>query len=317
MYAFHKTLIRYALSLWLIIAVYLISGCAVLTENQIKAVNQFAKATENYGTTPSAAIKAWAELQITASAAEVTTMQSEQSMWNHIESSFDTYERIIDRSERATKSFEVLELYSKLLKQLTAANYTEALDAKSKDLGEALDSAMEFYNSRFGASISTFGGVAAGIIRGAGGLYIRAKQSEALKRVVKDADPAINELTSAIIKTATAVELGTDKELDTLEEEIKAALKYAPTIKVDSSERKIIPNLASYVRTVELLQRGRKAIQIVGSAKAAALKYREAHHQLVKNTRNKVDDVDELIQIIKALKEEIDAGIKIKKSIGD
>jgi hypothetical protein len=56
---------------------FIISGCAVLTERQISAVGQFAKATENYGPVPSNAIKTWAELQIAASAAEVSSMQNE------------------------------------------------------------------------------------------------------------------------------------------------------------------------------------------------------------------------------------------------
>lgn len=304
-----------------VLLISFLSGCAVLTENQIKAVNRFAKATENYGTTPSAAIRTWAELNITTAAAEVTTYQSEEAMWEHVNTSFETYERIIDRSERATKAFEVLDRYSKLLKQLTADNYTEALDTKSKDLGDALDSAVESYNSRFGSSISTFGGVAAGMIRGAGGLYIRAEQSKALKKVVENADPAIEEFTKAIITTTNAVELGIDKEINGLQKELKATLKYAPYVKVDSpegtSKRKIIPDLASYVRAFELVQRGRKAKQVVGNAKIAAKKYRKVHEKLFKDTRDKKENMDDLIEMIEALKVEIDAGLKVKKSFDD
>jgi hypothetical protein len=301
----------------LFVTVAISSSCAVLTENQIKAVNQFAKATENFGPAPSNAIKAWGELQIEASAAEVASMQDEQAMWNHIKTSFDTYQRILDRSERAIKSFEVLDRYSRLLLQLTSDNYTDALNSKSKDLGESLDSAIEYYNSRFGTSLSSFGGYAAGILRNSFGLYIRAKQTEVLKSVVEEADPAIDELTGAIIKTLTAVELGIDKEVDTLEHEIKAALKYAPTIKTEQSTRRIIPDFASYMQYFELLQRGRNADQIALSAKTAAQQYRETHHLLVENTRSKTENVEELLSMVMRLKQEVDAGIKLKKSIND
>jgi len=306
-----------ALIFFLLVTVTISSSCAVLTENQIKAVNQFAKATENFGPVPSNAIKAWAELQIEASAAEVASMQDEQAMWNHIETSFNTYQKILDRSERAIKSFEVLDLYSRLLLQLTSDHYTDGLNAKSKDLGESLDSAIEYYNSRFGTSLSGFGGYAAGILRSSFGLYIRAKQTEVLRRVVEEADPAIDELTQAIIKTLTAVELGIDKEVDTLQKEIKAALKYAPTIKTELSTRKIIPDFASYMRYFELLQRGRRADQIASSAKTAAQQYRETHHLLLENTRSKTDNVEDLLSMVMRLKQEVDAGIKLKKSIND
>jgi hypothetical protein len=244
-------------------------------------------------------------------------MQNEQAMWNHIETSFDTYQKIIERSERAIKSFEVLDLYSKLLLQLTSDHYTEALHARSKDIGELLDSAIEYYNSRFGTSISTFGGYAAGILRSSIGVYIRAMQADVLRRVVENASPAIEELTKAVITTLTAVEFGVEKEADTLEKEIKASLKYAPIIKTELSERKIIPDLASYIRAFELLQRGRSAAQIASSAKTAALQYQKTHQQLLENTRNKTDNVEELLSMVKVLKKEVDAGIKLKKSLND
>ena len=300
-----------------VITVFIISGCAVLTEKQINAVNQFAKATENYGPVPSNAIKTWAQLQIAASAAEVSSMQNEQAMWNHIETSFNTYQKIMDRSERAIKSFEILDQYSKLLLQLTSDNYIDALNAKSKDIGESLDSSIDYYNSRFGTSISSFGGDAAGILRAGFGLYIRAKQTEVLRKVVQDADPAIDELTRAITTTLEAVELGIEKEVDTLEREIKTMLKYAPIIKTEQSDRKIIPDLASYIQAFELIQKARSASQIVTSAKTSALQYRKTHHQLLENTRNKTDDVKDLLPMITALKKEVDAGIKLRKSLTD
>lgn len=292
---------------------FIISGCAVLTERQISAVGQFAKATENYGPVPSSAIKTWAELQIAASAAEVSSMQNEQAVWGHIETSFSTYQKIIDRSERAVKSFEILDTYSKLLLQLTSDNYTDALNTKTKDLGESLDSAIEYYNTRFGTSMISFGGEAAGILRAGLGLYIRVRQAEALKNVVQEADPAIEELTKAITMTLEAVELGIGKEADTLEREIKVMLKHAPKIKTEQTDIKIIPDLASYIQAFELIQRARSATQIAASAKTSAIQYRKTHEKLFENTRNKTEDMRDLLPMITALKKEIDAGIRLRK----
>jgi hypothetical protein len=298
-------------------AAFILSGCATLTEKQLSAVSQFAKATENYGPVPSNAIKTWADLQIAASAAEVSSMQSEQAMWKHIETSFNTYQRIMDRSERAIKSFEILDQYSRLLLQLTSDNYTEALNAKSKDLGESIDSSIDYYNSRFGTSISGFGGDAAGILRAGFGLYIRARQAEVLRNVVKEADPAIEELTKAITTTLDAVELGIEKEADTLEKEVRAMLRHAPQIETGQAAKKIIPDLASYIQAFELIQRARNATQIIASAKASAVQYRKTHQKLLENTRDKTEDVQDLLPMIAALKKEIDAGIRLRKSVKD
>jgi hypothetical protein len=298
-----------------VLAALVLSGCAVLTEKQINAVNQFAKATEYYGPVPSNAIKTWAELQLAASAAEVSSMQNEQVMWNHIETSFDTYQKILDRSERAIRSFEIFDSYSKLLLQLTSDNYVDALNAETQNLGKSLDSSISYYNSRFGASLSCFGGDAAGILRAGLGLYLRVKQAEVLRKIVEDADPVIGELVKAVVETLEAVELGVEKETDTLEREIRTMLKFAPVIKSEPSDRKIIPDLASYLQAFQLIQRGRSASQLVSSAKSAAVQYGKTHHDLLENTRNKTDDVQSLFPKIAALKAEVDAGIKLRKSL--
>ncbi len=304
-----------AISLFIFSLIVFANGFSVLTSNQIDAVNKFATATENYGVTPGNAIKSWAELQITASAIETASMKDETAMWNHIEKSFSTNEKILRLTERALRSFEILDIYSDLLKQLSSDNYTKALDSSSKEIGEDLDSAIEFYNSRFETSISTFGCISAAIIRGSGGLYIRGKQGMAIKKVVADADQTIGYLTLEIEKVADALELGIDKELDTLENELKVATKYAPRIKDGDLEYPIIPDLASYVSVFELLRRGRNAKKIVSQSKIAAKKYREAHGQLFEATRHKISDVENLIAIIDSLKIEIDAAIKLNNAI--
>ena len=314
-----KTARRSSAKMLLAIAMtgFLLAGCTVLTERQISAVGQFAKATEKYGPVPSNAIRTWAELQIAASAAEVSSMQNEAAMWRHIETSFNTYQKIVDRSERAIKSFEILDTYSKLLLQLTSDNYTDALNTRSKDLGESLDSAIEYYNTRFGTSLMSFGGDTAGIMRAGFGLYIRARQAEALRNVVQEADPAIEELTKAISTTLEAVEIGIEKEAETLESEIKVMLEHAPQIKTGQADVKIIPDLASYIQAFELIQRARSATRIAASAKIAALQYRKTHQKLHENTRNKTEDVQDLLSMITALKKEIDAGVKLRRSLTD
>jgi len=180
-----------------------------------------------------------------------------------------------------------------------------------------LDSAIEYYNTRFGTSMMSFGGDAAAILRAGLGLCIRVRQAEALRNVVQEADPSIEELTKAITTTLEAVELGIEKEADTLEREIKVMLKHAPQIKTEQGDMKIIPDLASYIQAFELIQRARSATQVAKSAKNSALQYRETHQKLLENTRNKTEDVRELLPMITALKKEIDAGIRLRKALKD
>jgi hypothetical protein len=302
---FKKRIINIAI---IICITFLISGCATLTKSQIDAVSKFGKITENYGTTPSKAIDAYAELQLYTSAAEVSTMQDEEAVLNHIDESLETYDDIVKRSKKAGKSFKVLSLYSKLLIQLTDDKYTKSLDSDSKKIADSLDSAIESYNSYYDTEIDSFGGTAAAIIRGVGGLYIRSKQSEAIKKLVKDADPAIEEMTTAIVDISGIIAYGVEKELSTLRAELEATAKYAPKSK---NKKKFMPDLASYVHAMELLHKGNNAAKTAKSAKSTATSYRKAHKELVKNTRNKIEGIDDLIETIKALKKEIDAGMKL------
>jgi hypothetical protein len=295
------------ITIFLLIFVSITSGCAVLTKNQINAVNRFANVADDFSKTPSEAIKAWAELQLAASAAEVTSMRNSDAMWDHIDTSFKTYSQITKTSQKALQAFAILDKYAALLKSLTADKYTKELNANAKASGEALDSAVDFYNTRFNTSLSIFGDTAAAIIRGAGGLYIRQKQGEALKIAVKEAKPTIDYLTREIENISDIADLGIDKELETLETEIQSALKFAPRIKDDGFEQIIIPDLASYVRSFELIMKGKQAKQTVQQTKDAASQYRKVHDKLVKSTREKIDSVDELIQKIDALQAAIKA----------
>jgi hypothetical protein len=113
--------------------------------------------------------------------------------------------------------------------------------------------------------------------------------------------------------TLEAVELGIGKEADTLEREIKVMLKHAPKIKTEQTDIKIIPDLASYIQAFELIQRARSATQIAASAKTSAIQYRKTHEKLFENTRNKTEDMRDLLPMITALKKEIDAGIRLRK----
>jgi hypothetical protein len=290
-----------------LLIVTLTNGCAVLTKNQINAVNRFANVADNFSQTPSEAIEAWAELQLAASAAEVTSMRNADAMWQHIEASFDTYSRIAERSNKALQAFKILDQYAALLKSLTADNYTKELNANAKAAGEALDSAVDFYNTRFDTALATFGDTAAAIIRGAGGLYIRQKQGEAVKKAVQEAKPTVEYLTLEIEDIADTAELGIDKEIETLETEIQRVLRFAPRFKDGETEQIIIPDLASYVRVFELIMKGKQAKQTVQNTRDTAARYRQVHDKLVDSTREKIDNIDELIQKIAALQAAIKA----------
>lgn len=305
------------ITIMFICVVLFLSGCAVLTENQINAVNEFAKVSENYGATLSNGIKAWADFSLAVSAVEAANMESDDDIVKHVKKSFQEYDEKYELAQKAVDSLKVLEDYSELLEKLSSDDYTKALDEEAKNLGEELDSGIELYNEHYGGSISTFGSKVTGIIRGIGGIYIRAKQAEALKVAVADAEPAIETLTQNIVNITNNIEGGIEDEIDIFESQSRYKLKTAQTVeyeyKGETKKRKDVPDISSFLKAYEIIHQSREALNVAQNTRQTAIKYNEVHKELVKSTQQKIEDVDDLKVLIKALKKEIDAGRKISK----
>ncbi len=192
----------------LIIALLTLTGCAVLTPSQRAEAEKFGKATAAYSTFPGEVMMAHAQLHARVNLANASTSLRGETALRFLEEAGRFGEEIQKKAQRAKNACGVLKRYGELLVALTADDHTPRIRAGAEEVGGALDDAIKQYNKRTGSSVSLFGNAAAAVVRGAGGLYIKRRQSMALRQAVQDGRPAVEEMAGAISGLLAEYETG-------------------------------------------------------------------------------------------------------------
>ena len=193
-----------AAALWVL--PWVTSGCGVLTESQVGAVRRFGEATEQYGPLPEAVIDSYASAKVQDdwvlnvpgmridSEIAAARQQAEQN-WSGLLQARELSGALAEQADRAGAALAVLDTYAELLTILASDQFTDNLETSAEALGAQLSKGVQAYNARTGGNLPDIGSIAAAAVRGAGGIYIRARQEQALKRLVPQADAAIAQLT--------------------------------------------------------------------------------------------------------------------------
>ena len=108
-----------------------ISGCAVLTDSQVKAINTFAKRTTEYDVLPGAVIKQYAELNRIRHSFEASNATSGENSWKRIISAADSIDKYEKLSQQADDALNVLDKYAVMLQLLSSDEYAKSLDASA------------------------------------------------------------------------------------------------------------------------------------------------------------------------------------------
>ena len=182
----------------MVIVLFITTGCAVLTPSQFVEVEKFAKATAAYSAMPHEVMKTHAELRSNVKIANASASLKGESAWKQLEDAKKFPEAVELKAIRAERACNVLKNYGNLLSVLAGDEYTAKLQASAEELGRSLDSAILKYNDISGKGIGTFGSAVAAGVRGAGGLYIKHRQTTAIKEAVKNAEPVVDEMADAI-----------------------------------------------------------------------------------------------------------------------
>jgi hypothetical protein len=188
---------RRLLPLW-IIALLTLTGCAVLTPSQRSEVEKFGKATAAYSAFPSEVMVAHAELHANVKLANASTAFTGENALRLLDKAGRFRGAVEKKARRAKSACSVLKRYGDLLTALTADTHAPRLQSSAETAGGALDNAIEEYNNLSNSSVSLFGNAAAAAVRGAGGLYIKRRQSVALRQAVRDGKPAVAEMARAV-----------------------------------------------------------------------------------------------------------------------
>ena len=262
-------------------------GCSVLTESQVKEVNKFAHAAKSYGTFPGAVVKSHSDIRKTQKMLEAATFtDGEQALRMITENVVSSQEEFEMRAAKADMALDILNNYAELLVKLTSDIYTNELQASAENLGESIDKGIKTYNKEYrknSVPLESFGSVAAALVRGGGGIYIKRLQSKGLKEAVGKADPVVNEIISDV-EDLLVIYLDSPGEKGLIrseEESLKEIYKNTVTLFGGKLPFKTVSTVVKELEAVD------DTILLTEEALKAAKTYREAHAELSRNLQQK------------------------------
>jgi hypothetical protein len=287
-----------------------LGGCGgILTDSQVAAVNQFAEATKGFGTSPGTVITTYAALRSDRALLESVTRTDGTQAGNDLAQGLRQEEQLEKQAAASDAAIGVLDDYARMLGVLSASKFTDDLQNQAIALGGSIDNGIATFNKLSGSQINSFGDIVAGIVRGAGGIWIRHEQHKALVAAVTQAKAPVDTLTASV-EGLMDVFLGSAAVPDS-----NVFVRESRTVQ-GFLARPTGPTRALDVleRTQLVMRQAYDAQRLAESCKRAAAQYRAAHDQLVQAiTRNA--DLKELVKEIQGLSQEIKAGKRVRDQV--
>jgi hypothetical protein len=294
-------------AVWL--AITLISGCAVLTPSQVKEVGRFAQATEGYGAVPGAVISMYGQvaeenrlLAVTGYTFRAGDRTADQAL-EDMSSARQRHREFTAAAKQADEALEILSLYASALTILTSDSFSTSLDESATAVGKSLDKAILAYNDSYQKDFSLIGSTAAQVVRGAGGIYLRYKQTVLLKEYVGLADPLVEALTRDV---ENMIQEKVSPNLKNLMARVEREF-------INSANHHGRLDLDTVVRINQIFYRLEGAESLADAAVSSAKRYRDAHRAL-KEALGKKQDLKGVIEQITVLADEVNAARKLKKN---
>jgi hypothetical protein len=298
---------------------FLVGGCAVLTESQVAEVKRFAKASEGYSQLPGSMVIAYRSLQtqrdlMRLASIDFAKKDSEGNpdpklaadAWTSL---IEAYER--DQTAKSTAAqmddaLSVLSDYSDLLSSLVSDQFSEDLGKSAVTLGKELDEAAKAYNEKWpqATKLPAIGGLIGGLVRGAGGIYIRSQQAKILRDSIKEAQPLVDALLGEVSSLAARMK---DDFANMESQHLRARFE---AMAMGSGHL----GLGSLQRSYDNIAAARAGQTLSSRVGAAADTYRKAHERLVEETRTR-KTLAGLIEQVETLQKEVKAAQKIRKEI--
>lgn len=183
-------------------AIVICSGCSTLTRSQLNEVNAFGKVTSGFSAYPGTIVSTYIHIH----------QQSEIYRANSLPVAGDHMEAVVKASkfvettgpvpEKIDLSLKIIDQYAQALILLTSNKHQLLLDTAAVKFGTNLEGLIDTYNKADpNAKLPTgIGSIAASAVTLAGGVYIRSKQAEDIKKVVPIGDQIIEKLTDNLLK---------------------------------------------------------------------------------------------------------------------
>lgn len=298
---------------------FMLAGCTVLTESQVGEVRKFAKASDDYSDLPGALVRAYGTLMRNAKLLSISRRHFDlkdtqnridprpaNEAWEDIKKAYTLEQKFTSAGNQMDAAIALLREYSAALTMLTADTFTDSLGEEAAKLGKSIDSATKSYNETFkpAENLTSVGGAIAAGIRAAGGLYIRHRQSVALRNTVAAAQPLIDSLLNEVKILAR------NQKADFINAEENFVGREFKLLAI-SSGRIGVCTLSMVYKDFALAKIGQELAQKVESSAAT---YQMAHRELMKMTRQRTS-LREVIEEIQTLQKEIKAAKSVKEKV--
>jgi hypothetical protein len=286
------------------------AGCAVLTDGQVAAVTQFAEATKGFGTSPGTVITAYATLRGERALLESATRADGSVAARDLENGLRQEIGLESQAAASDAAMGVLDDYAEMLRLLSSSKFTDDLQNQTIALGSSIDNGIATFNRLSGSRVGSFGDIVAGIVRGAGGIWIRHEQDKALVAAVTQAKAPVDALT-ANVEALMAFFLGPPNEpgnnlFSRESQEVEGFLARSP------------PAGRPFVvleRTQAAMRRAFDGQKLAESCKTAAAQYRNAHNELAQAFTGGKTDLKGLVAQIQVLSREIKAAKRARDDV--
>jgi hypothetical protein len=296
----------------LTVGLFCAAGCGgVLSDAQVAAVNQFAEATKGFGTSPGTVITAYGDLRRQRGLLESATRTDARAAARDLTSALGQEAALETRAAAADAAMNVLDDYAEMLRLLSSAKFTEELQNETIALGGSIDNGIAAFNNKVaGAQVASFGDIVAGIVRGAGGIWIRREQHRALVAAVTRAETPVEKLTSSV-EDMMAFFLGPPNEPDKnlFARESKEVQDLLARPRPDGRNFDVLD------RTQQAMRQAFDGQKLAESCRKAAVQYRNAHKELVQAITEGRTDLMGLVAQIRVLAQEIKAGKRVRDEV--
>ncbi len=283
-----------------------LSGCVgLLIESQVMEIKKFSAASNSYSDYPGTVIKAHADLSFHNQLTNASSSVNGENAFGFIEKGMEKYKKITELGERADAACRILRSYSGILDKLSSDTYTTKTQASLEKLGLQLDHSIKEYNEITKSSLTSFGSLIAATLRGISSVYIKSKQHKAIKMVVTEADPMIEEITNSITELLETY-VG-ENSLEIIQAERDDLQTWYETVGYKQP-------LSTALWVADELEAIESILILVEKSKKAAIDLQKAHKVLITKIEKKMD-LKDTIEVIETLVEEVEAAKEFKEKL--
>ena len=190
------------------VPVFIMYGCSVLSDSQLKNIKAFATTAKNYSNFPGEAVKRSQQLHYNNDVLEASVIPDSNQILRSLARAKTEFEKGVTFSKKLNLSLQLIKKYAALLVQLSSGSYADELGKSGRELSSDLNGAVDLFNEQLSAKIpANVGKGISGVITIIGDRVIKNKQAKALKKFIPIGDTLV-QLTVVNLVAALDEELG-------------------------------------------------------------------------------------------------------------